>query len=141
MRTVIPILGAVLAVSAVFASPVRQAHGMEYGSYLSAPAQENSMLRDGLDADEMVGSEVVSVSGQRLGAITDLLVSPDGEIRLAAVDVGQGTGEGSRHVAIEIGRLKRTETGALAFTIDLNPEQLATLPEYRLMEDHWQPVQ
>lgn len=141
MSAVFPMLGAVLAVFVAFASPVRPAHGTEYGSYLSAPAQENSMLRDGLDADEMIGSEVTSPSGQRLGAIADLLVSPDGTISHAAVDVGQGTGEGSRHVAIELGRLKQAETGPLAFTIDLDSQQLAKLPEYRLTEDHWRPVQ
>jgi hypothetical protein len=83
----------------------------------------------------------VSPSGQRLGAITDLMVGPDGAISHAAVDVGQGTGAGSRHVALEIGQLKRSDQGPLAFTIDLSPQQLAALPEYRQVRDQWQSAQ
>ena len=67
------------------------------------------MLRDGLDADEMIGSEVVAADGSRIGAVTDLLVDADGAITHAAVDAGQALGMGSRHVAVDLARLQRTE--------------------------------
>jgi hypothetical protein len=109
-----------------------------YTSYLAAPAQDNVMLRGSLDADELIGSEVVGADGARLGSITDLLVGPDGQITHAAVDAGQALGAGSRHVAVELARLQRAEAGPLTFRLDMDRQQLASLAAYRQNGDRWE---
>src|SRR3954453_7706122 len=70
------------------ASPAA-APAASYGSYLSAPAQDNRMLRGGLDADEIIGSEVVAADGSRVGAVTDLLAGDDGGMSNTAASAGQ----------------------------------------------------
>jgi sporulation protein YlmC with PRC-barrel domain len=111
-----------------------------YGSYLSAPAQDNTMLRDGLDADEMIGSEVVAADGSRIGAVTDLLVDADGTISHAAVDAGQALGMGSRHVAVDLAQLQRTEDGPSTLRLDMAAQQLADLATFRQVGDRWERI-
>jgi hypothetical protein len=112
-----------------------------YTSYLALPSQENVMLRDGLDADELIGGEVVSPAGTSIGTITDLLAGlEDGAITHAALDAGSALGAGSRHVAVDIARLRRTEEGPRTFLLDMDERQLAGLPAYRQTGDRWELV-
>jgi hypothetical protein len=141
MRTLIVLLAALLgAVTLVTAQSGGDAAPQSYGSYLSSTAQENIMLEDGLDADEIIGSEVVGSNGSRLGAVTDLLVGLDGSIAHAAVDVGQGLGVGSRHVAVPIGQLRPTEEGPRTVMLDVDKGTLAGLAAYRQSGDRWDSI-
>ena len=136
------LLGVVLA-AAVHLCPVQvgaQAPTEAYTSYLALPSQENTMLRGSLDADEMIGGEVVGADGARIGSVTDLLVGEDGGIAHALVDAGSALGVGSRSVAVDIARLRRTEVGPRTFQLDLDQEQLAALPAYRQTGDRWELV-
>jgi hypothetical protein len=135
------LLGAVLA-AAVHLCPaaVAAAPAEAYTSYLALPSQENTMLRGSLDADELIGAEVVGEAGRRVGLVADLLVGEEGGITHAVVDAGPVLGVGSRPVAVEVDRLRRTEVGPHTFLLDLDREQLAALPAYRQTGDRWELV-
>src|SRR5687768_6494038 len=66
--------------------------GEVYRSYLRFPQQANVMFHDGLDSDELIGSQVLNPAGARLATVTDLLVEADGRVRLAVIDPGSALG-------------------------------------------------
>jgi sporulation protein YlmC with PRC-barrel domain len=92
------------------------------------------MLRDGLDADEAIGAQVVGPGGATVGSITDLLVDEGGRVVRAIVDVGAAVGAGSKPVAVELDRLRRAGDHLV---LDMGAERLAALPGYRLTRDRW----
>ena len=98
------------------------------------------MFHDGLDADELIGSQVVSPRGTRIGTVADLLVGNDGQIDKAALDPGSALGAGSGHVAVDIARLRRTEAGTGVVALDMSDEQLRALPTYRQVGNRWEPL-
>src|SRR5688500_19026563 len=121
------------------AAPAAASPAETYTSYLALPSPENVMLRDGLDADDLIGGEVVSPASTRIGAITDRLAGQeDGAITHAALDAGSALGAGSRHVAVDIAWLRRTEAGPRTFLLDIDERQLAGLPVYRQTGGHWE---
>jgi sporulation protein YlmC with PRC-barrel domain len=141
MKATTLLLGAVLAAAVhLCPAPAAAAPAESYTSYLALPSQENTMLRGSLDADEMIGGEVVGADGARIGSVTDLLVGEDGGIAHALVDAGSALGVGSRSVAVDIAQLRRTEVGPRTFLLDLDQEQLAALPAYRQTGDRWELV-
>jgi sporulation protein YlmC with PRC-barrel domain len=153
MRTMTLLLGAALAVAVSLApktalvqttaAPDQGATqaAASYGSYLAMPAQENAMLRDGLDADELIGAEVVAADGTRIGAVTDLLVDADGAITHAAVDAGQALGMGSRTVAVDLAKLRRSEAGPSTFLLETDGLDLDRMAAYRQAGDRWDRAQ
>jgi hypothetical protein len=122
------------------AAPPLPQHGEAYGSYLDLPAQENLMFHDGLDADELIGSPVMSPNGARVATVTDLLVEDDGAVRLAVIDPGSALGAGSRHVIVPIERLRRNEDSSAALTLDITDAELRALPTYRQVDNRWEPI-
>ena len=98
------------------------------------------MFHDGLDADELIGSQIVTPRGTRIGTVADLMVDNDGRIDKAVLDPGSALGAGSRHVPVDIARLRRTEAGTGVLALDMTDEQLRALPTYRQAGDRWEPL-
>jgi hypothetical protein len=115
-------------------------HSEAFGSYLKIPEQENIMFHDGLDSDDLIGSQVVSPNGVRLATVTDLLVEDDGRIRLAVIDPGSALGAGSRHVIVPIEELRRTEAGSGVLALDITDAELRALPTYRQVDNRWERI-
>lgn len=125
------------------ASPAAQPPGMDapvYQSFLDLPDPETVIFGEGLDSDELVGSSVVTPDGTRIGTVTDLLVGPGGQIDKVALDAGSALGAGSRHVTLEVNRLRRTEAGAGTLMLEMSVPELKALPAYRQVDDRWEPV-
>jgi hypothetical protein len=138
-------LGALLCLSPIMAvaqtgTTGGAAQAEAYTSYLSSPDQSNITLRGGLDADELVGSEVVSPEGATVGSVSDLLIGANGEVRNALIDAGQFLGMGSRQVPVAIDRLRRTEAGPRIVRLEMGREELARLPAYQQTGDRWAPA-
>lgn len=111
-----------------------------YRSYLRLPNQGNVMFHDGLDSDEVIGSQVVSPTGARLATVTDLLVEVDGRVRWVVIDPGSALGAGSRHVIVPIEELRRTEAGSGVLSLDISNAELGALPTYRQVGSSWEPI-
>jgi hypothetical protein len=105
-----------------------------YRSYLALPDRTTTMLRDNLDSDDAIGAQVVGLDGTPIGMVTDLLLDDDGRIGHAILDVSSSRGAGSGPVVVEIAQLRRVEDHLM---LELTPEQLAALPEYRQVDDRW----
>ncbi len=128
-----------LAAGPLAAQPAGAPAAPVYRSYLDLPDPEVRMFGQGLDSDELVGSSVVAPDGGRVGTVTDLLVAEGGVIDKVALDPGSALGSGSRHVTVDIARLRRTEeTGTLV--LDMSAQELRALPAYRQVDDRWEPI-
>lgn len=111
-----------------------------YRSYLRLPNQGNVMFHNGLDSDEVIGSQVVSPTGARLATVTDLLVEVDGCVSRVVIDPGSALGAGSRHVIVPIEELRRTAAGSGVLSLDITNAELAALPTYRQVGSTWEPI-
>ena len=97
----------------------------------SAPAKpEEEHLKD---ATSLLGQDVHTPDGQRIGRIEDVLVDAAGHPRAVVVDFGGFMGIGSRKVAVAWDKMHFPPAGAKnqKITCDLTPDQIKAAPEYK----------
>ena len=90
-------------------------------------------LASGYRASKVIGSNVVNDGNDKIGAIDDLLVSPDGKRPFAVLSVGGFLGMGTRYVivpyeALVFGKDKIILPGG-------SVDGLKTLPEFKYATD------
>ncbi|MGR3795116.1 PRC-barrel domain-containing protein [Vannielia sp. SX4] len=109
-----------------------------------APAEEGSMegfTRDGyaevmvteLSSDDLSGLAVYDPNDNRVGEISEVLISSDGMVTDAVIDVGGFLGIGEKPVAISfkgISLQKEAEGDDLRAYVNTTEEQLKSFPEY-----------
>jgi sporulation protein YlmC with PRC-barrel domain len=86
---------------------------------------EGPMLR----ATELIGRDIVTVAGETLGKIEDLVVSADGRIIYGVVGVGGVMGVGKTHVLIPAERLQLSAAAADT-KIVMTQEELGAMPRF-----------
>jgi sporulation protein YlmC with PRC-barrel domain len=69
---------------------------------LGTTVVEAEAIAKGYRASKLIGREVKNDQGQKLGKIEDLIVSPDGKVTMAVLEVGGFLEIGERRVAIPI---------------------------------------
>ena len=69
---------------------------------LGATVIETEAVAKGYRASKLIGSTVKYDQGERVGKIEDLIVSPDGKVSMAVVEVGGFLEIGERRVAIPV---------------------------------------
>jgi PRC-barrel domain protein len=93
-----------------------------------APAPDTpAVVVDDTNVESLLGKDVVSASGEKLGQITDILVSHSGEIRAAVIDFGGFLGVGSRKIAVAWPTLQFSKSG---ITLSMTRDELRVTPEY-----------
>jgi PRC-barrel domain protein len=93
-----------------------------------APAPDTpAVVVDDTNVESLLGKDVVSASGEKLGQITDILVSHSGEIRAAVIDFGGFLGVGSRKIAVAWPTLQFSKSG---ITLSMTRDELRMTPEY-----------
>lgn len=92
--------------------------GLEYFSH-------NQLFR-------ILGKDVVSATGEKMGRVVDVLFDPAGKPLAAVIDFGGFLGVGTRKIAVEWDAL-RFDLGEKKeiIILDLGREQLQAAPEYR----------
>lgn len=88
---------------------------------------------DELTAEDLTGARVYGPDDEDVGEIGELLMTDDGQIDRAVIDVGGFLGIGERHVAVTFDELQvvRAEDGGdLRIYIDSTQEALEQQPEY-----------
>ncbi len=91
-----------------------------------------AMVED-LTAEDLTGARVYGPSDEDVGEISKLLITDDGKLDRAVIDVGGFLGMGERPVAVTLDELQivRTEDGSdLRVYIDSSQEALEQQPEY-----------
>jgi PRC-barrel domain len=87
-----------------------------------------AVVVDDNSVESLLGKDVKSEpKGEKLGQITDILVSHGGEIRAAVIDFGGFLGVGSRKIAVAWPTLHFSATG---LTLGMTRDELRVTPEY-----------
>jgi hypothetical protein len=86
-----------------------------------------AVVVDDNNVQSPLGKDVTSAKGEKLGQITDILVSHNGEIRAAVIDFGGFLGVGSRKVAVAWPTLHFSDKG---ITLGMTRDELRVTPEY-----------
>ncbi|WP_224824963.1 PRC-barrel domain-containing protein [Cognatishimia sp. MH4019] len=86
-----------------------------------------------LTADDLTGARVYSTNDEDIGEIGTLLLTDDGKMDRAVLDVGGFLGIGEKDVAVQFDELQiiRSEDGAVRVYIDSTQEALEAKPEYQ----------
>lgn len=88
----------------------------------------------GIAASKLVGATVTNATGDSIGEIHEVLLSPEGEADALLVDVGGFLGMGEHTVAMKWTdvSIRSDDNDTLAVATDMTKEQLQALPEYEL---------
>jgi len=89
--------------------------------------------RDELTADDLTGTSVYGSDDEDVGEIHSLIVSEDGQIERAVLDIGGFLGLGEHRIAVTLDELqivRSDEDGTLRVYIDSTQEALEQQPEY-----------
>ena len=80
-----------------------------------------------MSVDEIDGMDIYDSTGERVGEVDDILMSEDGNVSAASLDIGGFLGMGERDVVLPLESLTKTDDGLVT---TLTKEQLESLPEY-----------
>ncbi|WP_321500038.1 PRC-barrel domain-containing protein [Breoghania sp.] len=85
-----------------------------------------------LSADEMIGTVVYGADGNDLGDVSDVIVSPEGELVAYIIDVGGFLGLGEKPVALDASNVEVTKDaeGELSIHIGVTEKELKAYPTY-----------
>ena len=100
--------------------------GSQHGGYMgSAPA-------NGMQASNLIGSDVMTTGDEEVGQISDLIIDKDGKVAAVVVGVGGFLGMGEKNVAISWDKITQSGTADdQKLRIDESREALRDAPEYK----------
>lgn len=90
-------------------------------------------VRHDLTSEDIKSASVYGHGDEKIGAISDLVVTADGKISQAIIDVGGFLGMGARSVSMkfdELTVLRETDGHDLRVYIDATKEQLEAMPRH-----------
>ncbi len=91
--------------------------------------------RSALTADDLMGTNVDDMSGERIGSISDIVLTDDGTVENVIINVGGFLGIGSKSVAvgfdeIELVREEGAMSTSLRATTTITADQFDSMPEW-----------
>lgn len=92
-----------------------------------------SIAMDALTADDVQGASVYDAEDKRIGEVSELVLSADGKLTEAVIDVGGFLGIGAKPVALPIGSVDvvRADGGdETRIYVSMTKEELEALPKY-----------
>jgi len=99
----------------------------DYGT--SADRLERSLILT--QTESVIGKDLISVSGERVGRIVDVLADETGRVRAAVIDYGGFLGVGARKIAVAWTDLRFEPYDAKGVVTDLPREKLSQAPEVK----------
>jgi sporulation protein YlmC with PRC-barrel domain len=97
---------------------------------LGLSVEETAVVLKGWRASKLIGATVYNDQDQRIGKIEDMIVSPDGKISAAVIDVGGFLGIGRHRVAIPPDSFTDITAKKLVLP-NATKDALKSLPEFR----------
>jgi sporulation protein YlmC with PRC-barrel domain len=88
------------------------------------------VVLNGWRASKLIGASVYNDRNERIGKIEDMLVSPDGKLSVAVIDVGGFLGIGKHRVAIPVDQFSDITAKKLVLP-KATKETLKALPEFQ----------
>jgi sporulation protein YlmC with PRC-barrel domain len=90
---------------------------------------ETEAIAKGIRASKLIGARVKNDQGERVGKIDDIIVSPDGKVTMAVLEVGGFLGIGEHRVAIPVDQF--SSLGAEPVLPGASKTALKELPEFK----------
>jgi PRC-barrel domain protein len=102
-------------------------------STTASQGDTSATVLDGQDVQGILGRKVVSVAGEDMGRVIDVVVDRAGQARAAVIDFGGFLGVGNRKVAVDWNALHFAPTGSRddRIMLALTRDQVKDAPEYR----------
>jgi sporulation protein YlmC with PRC-barrel domain len=97
---------------------------------LGLTIEQKMVLLKGWRASKLIGASVYNDQNKRVGKIEDMIVSPDGKVSVAVIDVGGFLGIGKHRVAISVDDFADIRAKKLVLP-GATKEALKELPEFR----------
>lgn len=102
---------------------------MENRGYLSAAPP------NGMQASELIGTEVNTTGDESVGSVSDLIIDQDGKVAAIVVGVGGFLGMGEKDVAIDWGQVTRSgASDDQELRIDVTRQELQSAPEFEAQD-------
>jgi hypothetical protein len=92
-----------------------------------APSGTPAIVVDDSTVESLLGKDVKSATGEKLGQVTDIIVGHSGDVRAAVIDFGGFLGVGSRKIAVAWPTLNFSSGG---ITLVMGRDELRVTPEY-----------
>ncbi len=92
-----------------------------------SPSGTPAVVVDDSTVASLLGKEVKSSTGEKLGQVTDIIVSHAGDVRAAVIDFGGFLGVGSRKIAVAWAVLHFQPQGIV---LGMGADELRVTPEY-----------
>jgi hypothetical protein len=99
---------------------------------LGVAIAEEALIAPGWRASKLMRAAVYNDQGEKIGTIDDFVVSPDGALSVAVVDVGGFLGIGGRRVAIPVKQLGHVDPKKIVLR-GATKEALKALPEFKYL--------
>lgn len=96
---------------------------------LGVTVAETQLIATGWRASKLIGADVLNDAGDEIGEIDDFVVSPDGTLTIAVVQVGGFLGLGSHLVAVPVRQF--TKFAPKAVLPGARKEALKKLPSFK----------
>jgi len=112
------------------AAPSKQSDDKTKEEKTSVPAT----VVDGEQLESVLGIKALSVTGDDMGRIDDIIVDRSGQIRAAIIDFGGFLGVGSRKIAVDWRSLHFDPKKAGTVVVNLTKDQLRVAPVYKPAE-------
>ena len=97
---------------------------------LGVTVEERALVLEGWRASKLLNAAVYNDKNERIGKIEDMLVSPDGKLSVAVIDVGGFLGMGKHRVAIPVDQFSDITAKRLVLP-GATKQALKELPEFR----------
>jgi hypothetical protein len=96
------------------------------------PAAEKPSQRPGVLLHAVMGKEVRSLTGERMGTVVNVLVDDDGKLRAAVIDFGGFLGVGVRKIAVDWNALSfAPERDGERISANLTRDEVKSAPEFK----------
>ena len=100
----------------------------------AAATQATRHMRDDqLRASKLIGAAVYDPTDQKIGAIDELVLNPDGKVADVVLGVGGFLGAGEKHVAVAMAELKRGKNDH--FVLNTTKDALKQMANFELKAD------
>src|SRR5712671_3070916 len=97
---------------------------------LGLTLEETAVVLKGWRASKLLRADVYNDENKKIGKIEDMIVSPDGKVSVAVIDVGGFLGVGKHRVAIPVDQFSDINAKKLVLP-KATKETLKAMPEFR----------
>jgi len=97
---------------------------------LGLTVEETAVILKGWRASKLLHADVYNDEGKKIGKIEDMIVSPDGKVSAAVIDVGGFLGVGKHRVAVPVDQFSDISAKKIVLP-KATKETLKAMPEFR----------